>query len=548
VLLRNARYRKIVVFFASLTLNILFWDIGLRQIGLGALGARSREARYLRFAERFRALAIRLGGVLIKIGQFLSSRVDVLPRYITQELAGLQDEVPAVDFAQVQQVLTNELGDRLGQALIAVDERPLAAASLGQTYRARLADGQGVVVKVQRPGIEDLVEVDLAALRTVAQWLKRYGPIRRRANVEALLAEFSEVLRRELDYTAELAHAERFARMFAEDPGVRIPRVHPELSTARVLVLEDVGYIKITDYDQLTALGIDRGQVAQRLFETYLRQIFDHSFFHADPHPGNLFVQPPGEDAGWRLVFIDFGMVGEITPQVRDALREAAIAIGTRDPRRLIGAFQAMGAILPSADLERIIEAQQAVFDEYWGKSMEELVRIDPREAERFIRQFQDLLFELPFQVPENLIYLGRTVSILSGMCTGLDPRFNLFLAITPFAQQLLSEQSAGRNLEFWVGELFRQLQRLAALPARVDNALARIEKGEFSVTVTQTQAQQKTARSMSIAVSRLANTLVALGLLATGTVLYLNQQPTLGLGSWGLAAVVWLRSELTNP
>jgi len=535
----NARYRQIVLFFARLTLHFIFWEIMLRSLGLGWLSRRTLRSRYTRAAQRFRALAARLGGVMIKVGQFLSTRVDVLPHYITDELANLQDEAPPEPFDKIRTVLAGELGDKLALRFERVDEQPLAAASLGQAHRAWLVGGAPVVVKVQRPGIEALVETDLAALRVVSGWLKRYGPIRRRANVDALLAEFSATLRQELDYVAEAGHARRFAEMFAADDGVRIPNVYDELTTTRVLTLEDVGYIKITDYAQLTAMGLDRAEVADRLFKTYLTQIFTHGFFHADPHPGNLFVQPAGEGHGWRLVFVDFGMVGAITPQIRAALREGAIAVGTRDPARLIRSFQAVDALLPGADLDRIIAAQTEVFDRYWGKSMRELRQIDPREAARFAQQFRDLLFELPFQIPENLIYLGRTVAILSGMCTGLSPNFNVFVALTPFAQQLLAEETQGRNLDFWLDEALNVLRRLAALPARLDTALSRLEKGEFTITQKPTPEQAQQARALTRAVNRFASSVVCVGLLGAGTALYLNGQAALGIGGWGLAGAL---------
>ncbi|MBL8056039.1 MAG: AarF/ABC1/UbiB kinase family protein, partial [Anaerolineales bacterium] len=444
----NLRYLRIVWFFGRLILHIIGWELVLRRLGLGGLANRTGQARYVRWAGRFRVLAVRLGGVMIKVGQFLSARVDVLPEYITQELAGLQDEVPPAPFPAIQATVEAELGRPLAEAFPTFETAGVAAASLGQAHRARLPSGEAVVVKVLRPGIEAIVEIDLAALRLVAGWVKRYPPIGRRADVDGLLREFAATLREELDYRLEAEHAARFAALFADSPGVRIPHLYPAVSTQRVLTLEDVGFIKITDYAALEAAGIRRAEVARRLFKAYMIQIFDEGFFHADPHPGNLFVQPLGERPGWRLVFIDFGMTGVVTPSIRAALRSAAIGLALRDPSRLMRAAVDLGALRPGADLSRIMAAEQAVFDRFWGKSMQELRQIEPREVEQFMREFRDLLFELPFQVPENLIYLGRTVSILSGMCTALDPEFNVFGAITPFARELMEEELDGRNLD----------------------------------------------------------------------------------------------------
>lgn len=545
-MLLNRRYLHIVLFFGRIVLNFILWEIILRRIGFRALAIRTAPDRYTAAARRFRGLAIQLGGVLIKVGQFLSARVDVLPEFITAELSGLQDEVPAENFAAIEAVVTRELGAPLIDRFAWFDSAPLAAASLGQAHRATLPTGEAVVIKVQRPGIEQIIEIDLAALQTVISWLKRYPPLNRRADLEALLREFSVTLREELDYLAEAKNAARFAEMFKDNPGVRVPKVYSSHSTLRVLTLESVYFIKITDYARITAAGLDRADVADRLFQTYLYQIFSAGFFHADPHPGNLFVEPAGDDHGWRLVFIDFGMVGQITPQIRAALREAAIAVGTRDPARLIDSFTTVGALRPGTDVSRIIEAQTAVFDRFWGKSMKELRATRPAEMREFMHQFRDLMFELPFQVPENLIYLGRTVAILSGMCTGLNPDFNLFINIAPFAQTLLAEETSDEGLQFWLDQLTDWGRKLIALPARLDTALARFEKGEFTVITRPSPEQLQQAQQLNAALNRLTGGLVFTALLVAGTLLYINGQASVALGGWVMAGftLLWILAQ----
>lgn len=546
-MLFNRRYLRIVLFFGRIVLNFIFWEIFLRRLGLRRLANRTARGRYTAAARRFRALAIRMGGVMIKVGQFLSARVDVLPEYITDELSGLQDEVPAENFADIKAVIESELRGGLAEKFASFEERPLAAASLGQAHCASLPTGESVVVKIQRPGIERIVEIDLAALRTVVGWLKRYPPISRRADVEALLREFSATLREELDYVAEAQNAVRFAEIFASNPHVRIPKVHPEFCALRVITLESVYFIKITDYAAITAAGIDRAEVAERLFHTYLYQIFAAQFFHADPHPGNLFVEPASEDHGWRLAFVDFGMVGRITPGVRAALREAAIAIGTRDPARLVHAMESVGAILPSADIERIIEAETMVFDRFWGKTMKELRDTHPEEMRVFMRQFRDLLFELPFQVPENLIYLGRTVAILSGMCTGLNPEFNLFISLTPFAQTLLAEETKDEGLDFWLNEIMQWGRKLIALPARLDSALSRLERGDLIVVTRPSPEQKRQSAQLNAALNRLTGGIIFAGLVIASTTVYVNGQTTMGVVGWALAGVALLWMALQS-
>ncbi len=527
-------------FFAVVVAQLVFWEILLRRIGLRRLTRSTAERRYRGLARRYRSLATDLGGVWIKVGQFLSARVDILPQSITDELSELQDEVPPEPFEFVKPTIEGELGGRLDDLFEWMDSEPLAAASLGQVHRARLRSGEAVVVKVQRADIHSLVEVDLSALKRVIGWLKRYRPVRRRADLDALYQEFSRTLWEELDYVAEAANARRFGEMFAEDPGVRIPWVDSPHSTARVLTLEDVYFIKITDYDAIEGAGIDRVKVADRLFRTYLRQIFIEGFFHADPHPGNLFVEALGEDE-WRLVFVDFGMVGRLGPEVMEGLKEMAIGVGARDPDRLVRAYQTLGVLLPEADLERIRQAEAALFDQLWGKSMSELARIHPREMSQFTRQFRDLMVEMPFQVPTDLIFLGRCVAILSGMCTGLNPEFNLFQGLAPFAQRLVADQR-GSWLEVLLDRLAQEGVALASIPSRLGTALSRLERGQLVVMASAAPDLERSLGRLTRAIDRLVAAVVFAALLLGGALLYISGEQLIGGIGFGLAvlAFVW--------
>ncbi|HEX7973630.1 MAG TPA: AarF/UbiB family protein, partial [Anaerolineales bacterium] len=415
-------------------MSLAFWDLLLPRLGLGARSRLTRTERYRRSAAAFRILAIQMGGVLIKVGQFLSTRVDVLPPEIISELSNLQDEVPPASFADIRRAAEADLGTPLSEKFDQFEETPLAAASLGQAHRARLKSGefQDVVVKVQRPNIEAIIATDLAALRTVGNWLRRYPPIRRRADVPALLDEFIRILYQEIDYLNEGHNAETFAANFKDQVGVRVPHIIWTHTTRHVLTLENVWAIKITDYQAITAAGISLADVASRLLDTYLKQIFEDSFFHADPHPGNLFIRPltrePGEEnVSWQLTFVDFGMVGHVPANLRDGLRELLIGVGTQDASRVVKSYQTLGVLLPTADLLLLEKAEAKLFEQFWGKNMTELSHIDPGEVREFLGEFRELLYALPFQVPHDIIYLGRAVAILSGMCTGLDPSFNVW-------------------------------------------------------------------------------------------------------------------------
>jgi predicted unusual protein kinase regulating ubiquinone biosynthesis (AarF/ABC1/UbiB family) len=346
-----------------------------------------------------------------------------------------------------------------------------------------------VVVKIQRPNIETIIATDLAALRTVGFWLKRYQPISKRVDVPALLAEFTRVLYEEIDYITEGHNAETFAAIFTDNPGVRVPGVVWTHTTKRALTLEDVGAIKITDYDAITAAGIDRAEVAKRLFNTYLKQIFEDGFFHADPHPGNLFVTPidhssdgdQSDEVDWQLTFIDFGMVGRLPNKLREGLRELVIGVGLQDATRVVKSYQLLGVLLPNADLTLLEKAGAKMFEMFWGRNMSELQDVSLDEMHEFAEEFRDLMYSMPFQIPQDIIFLVRCVGILSGMCTGLDPDFNLWEGLAPFAQKLITEEASSAR-ETILEVLSTMARRLLAMPGRVDAILMKVERGELAV------------------------------------------------------------------
>jgi predicted unusual protein kinase regulating ubiquinone biosynthesis (AarF/ABC1/UbiB family) len=441
------------------------------------------------------------------VGQFLSARLDVLPREVTNELSGLQDEVQPETLENVQKVIETEFSGPLSEKFLEFEQAPLASASIGQVHRARLRLDPAnendptacphVVVKVQRPNIQKIVEIDLRAIKTVGGWLQQYPPIRKRANVPALVEEFSRTLYEEIDYLAEGKNAETFAENFKDDRAIRVPHVIWSHTTRRVLTLEDVQSIKITDYAAIEAAGIDRSQVADRLFKSYLQQFFEDKFFHADPHPGNLFVLPvdgsdPASSGNFRLTFIDFGMVGRVTPKLFSGLQEILLAVGLRDGSRVVKAYQMLGVLLPGADLDLIARASDRVFESFWGKTAPEMMSMHQEEAAAFVNEFGNLMYEMPFQVPENLILLGRCLGILSGICTGLDPNFNIWTSIAPYAGKLVEDES-GNKFGVVINEIGDFLRTLVALPKKTEALINRIEQGKL--TFSSPEIKDKIAR-----------------------------------------------------
>jgi predicted unusual protein kinase regulating ubiquinone biosynthesis (AarF/ABC1/UbiB family) len=543
------RYRKVRRFVTRTFIQVFWWDVILNVPGLRRL-RRPPLVRYQEIARRYRALAAEMGGVLIKLGQFLSTRVDILPPEITRELAGLQDEVPPERFEDVARQIEEDFGRPLYQIFPWIEAVPLGAASLAQAHRARLPDGQDAVVKVLRPGIDVVVETDLAAARLAFRLLRFSKTIRRRVNLQRLGVEITETTRAELDLQAEGKNAERFAENFAGDSRIYLPKVFWSWSAGRTLTLENVGWIKIGDLSALDAAGIRRPELARVLYRIYLRQIFEHSFVHADPHPGNLFVRPmplegerpflPGDpvppppgggERPFQVVFVDFGMVAVIPERLRASLREYAIALGTRDAARMVRSYVAAGVLLPGADLRRLEEIHEELFERFWGVRLGSLREAAFSEAEYFFLQYRDLLYELPFQVQVDLLFASRAVGLLAGLSTHLDPEFDPWAETLPFAERLATEELR-RDWRGLLREGLAQLQILLTLPRRVDTVLAKAERGALDVQTSLTPESRKLIQRLERSIHRLSWMVTSAALLIAAVIVHADA-PGEPYGMW---------------
>ncbi|MFO0752100.1 MAG: AarF/UbiB family protein [Thermodesulfovibrionales bacterium] len=461
-----------------------------RTAGLmGFFMSGEEKAAYLKHLHRrnavlIRETAIRMKGLMIKVGQFLSSRIDFLPDEYIRELSQLQDNVPPHAYDEIRRQIIADLGAAPEELFSRFDAEPIAAASLSQVHRAVLQDGRTVAVKVQYPGIEKVIETDIKTLRTLITLLQgRYG----RIDLKVLHGEFARIVRAELDYGQEGRNAERFAGNFKGDERIIIPAVLREYSGKRVLTLEFVEGVKITECGPEKTPGIDCEEVANLLAETYARMIFLHGFFHGDPHPGNILIRE-----GPKLVFVDFGMVQEIPEKTRRDLRRFANAIVERNTPRIIDSMERMGFITEGADYGALLEVAQALIDKYRYITPRELKALTVDDIAGEIERIFSVIDYL--QIPNNFILLGRAVGMLNGIAFQLNPSLNIIEIGKPYIREFLMGSRSEQAERVWES-LRERVLTLWRLPSQVEEFLMKAGKGELSFKLPKSEIDMITSQ-----------------------------------------------------
>src|SRR5436305_1493466 len=430
----------------------------------------------------FRQTALRLGGLMIKLGQFLSSRAELLPEQALAVLASLQDEVPAEPFSHVEAVIEAELGQPVELIFSALESQATAAASLGQVHKGVLAStGEEVAVKVQRPNIDQLVRMDLSSLKFVIRVIMRFFDTGTFIDLKGVYREFERTVYEEIDYITEAANCKRFQEMFKHDPSIYIPRVYEAYTTRRLLFVDVKNGININYYAGHQSQGIDRLEVANRTVQAYFHQFFEEGFFHADPHPGNIFVKHgmPGTDP--IIEFVDFGMVGTITSSMKQAMREVFLSLVTRDTETMVQALSRLGFIGQGANMAVIERSLGILLEQFYGMTLGEARDLDLPEV---VEDVGKLLYGQPFHIPAQFAFIGRAVSTLVGVSTGLAPDFNFIDCATPYARKFLGMNM--ENLRLTTQQLFNQLVQamttLLRLPRSMERILTKLEAGQLEI------------------------------------------------------------------
>ncbi|MGB5241247.1 MAG: AarF/ABC1/UbiB kinase family protein [Prochlorococcaceae cyanobacterium] len=510
----RALARSLRIWSAVLSLVVGLWWDGKDWTYPGGVSEQRRQVRQQRRARWLTNELISLGSAFIKLGQLLSARPDVLPAGYVEELAHLQDRVPAFPFVTVQALLEQELGERCAE-IIDLEEQPLGSASLAQVHRASLRSGRQVVFKIQRPGLERLFRLDLEVMQQVAAVMQRHPRWGEGRDWVSIAQECRRVLLRELDFRLEAEHAARFRQQFFDDAGIRIPSVIWELSTRRVLCLDFLPGIKITDRSALVEAGIDPAAVAEKGAASYLQQLVRFGFFHADPHPGNLAVAADGA-----LIYYDFGMMGQISQRLRSRLGRMVRAAAARDASALVVELQGAGVIAAGIDPGPVRRLVRVMLNEALTPPFSANI------LEKLSGDLYDLVYGQPFRLPSELIFVMRALSTFEGVGRSLDPGFSLVSIARPYLLPLMTASGNGPN--DFLGELGRQAgdlgSRALGIPRRLDDSLARIEQGDLQVQIRAGETDRllrrlALAQQVSGQSFLLGGLAVAAALLATGPI-----------------------------
>jgi len=397
------------------------------EIGLRVISRKHRKKiDTLSRAVRVRMVLEELGPTFLKMGQILSTRPDLLPVEFMQELSRLQDDVPPFPYPEVEANLKAALKKPIEQIFASFDEQPLAAASIGQVHQAKMPDGKNVVVKIQRPGIQRTIEVDLEIMMHLAGLMERHlegWDIQRPTRI---VDEFARTLERELDYTLEAAHLERFARQFENEPTVYVPKVYREATTSRVLTMERISGVKSSDIDRLEKEGLDRSEIARQGFILIMKQIFVHGFFHADPHPGNIFVLPDNV-----ICYIDFGMMGRLDLATRERFADLIMSIVHRDEREAAKALLRLALSEEGPDYPALQRDTAEFMDKHCYRPLKDV------ELGALLHQLLEMAKKHRLGVPPDLFLMIKALSTVEGLGLVLDPDLDVIEQATPFIKRI---------------------------------------------------------------------------------------------------------------
>ncbi|TAN44584.1 MAG: AarF/ABC1/UbiB kinase family protein [Nitrospirae bacterium] len=469
------------------------------KYGFGKIIDQSHLGRFIPFKKRIKAFGIwpdvkgptvperlrmafsELGPSFIKLAQILSSRPDLITVQYADEFKKLQDEVPPFPAESAKKIIEEETKLEIGCIFAEFDEKPIAAASIAQVHKAKLHSGEEVVVKVQRPDIRDQIESDINILNYIALLLDKYVSESRFFNPQGIVDEFSKTIRKELDFNEEKRNCCRFRRNFASNPEIMIPMVYEQYSTEKVLVMERVNGVRIDDIQSVLDLGLDRKKLANAGVNSYLKQILDDGFFHADPHPGNILATPDG-----KIAFLDFGIVGRVSEQLKETIANMFIALLDRDLDRLIEQYVELGIIHEDVDFDTFRREFRADLAEY----LEPLycMTIQDVNFARYLDIITHLAIKHNLKTPSDLLLINKSMLVLDNLARQLDPELNFFAVAEPYAKKLISDRiSPTRFYEKTKQNILDVGEATVMLPKQLRLLLKKVLKDELQIKMHHT-------------------------------------------------------------
>ena len=467
------RYRDVVQTLGKHGFDFLFKQIGLTEFLRGRKFTPEEELEDST-AKRLRLAIEELGTTFIKVGQLLSTRPDLIPKEWTVELSKLQDEVPPFSFMDVRKQIETELGHTLEDLFSSFEAEPLAAASIGQVHRAVLHGGEEVVVKVQRPDIEEIIKTDLEILHDLARLLEKHTDWATIYSLRDQVMEFEDILTNEVNYLNEGQNLDIFRRNFKNDKRVYLPEVYWDYTTKKVLTMEYVKAVKLTDSERLDKMDVDTGQVVTTLCEVVFKQIFVDGVFHGDPHPGNVMVFPDG-----RIVLMDFGIVGVIDDELKEKFGDMLIAQVSWNTEAILRSFLSLGLAPPDINRRELRHDIERMQHKYYGMP---LSKIKLGEA---MKEFLEIAFDYKIKLPTEFTLLAKAMIILEGIISRLAPQLSLMEIAEPFGKDLTRRRLTFDYLKKTISKNLQEYgEILGSLPRQLSDLMNIMEHGQFKATL----------------------------------------------------------------
>ena len=495
--------------------------------------------------EQLRMAFAELGPSFIKLAQILSSRPDLITKRYADEFKKLQDRVPPFPAEEAIRIIEQETGGKLNDIFIDFDRTPIAAASIAQVFRARLIDGSDIIIKVQRPHIREQIETDIGILMYAANLLEKYIPESSFFNPTGIVEEFSRTVRKELDFLEEARNCMRFRKNFEHSTDIYIPKVFEEHSTDRVIIMERIEGVRIDDIEEITRQGLNRKRLAKVGVDAYFKQVLEDGFFHADPHPGNIFAMPSGQ-----IAFIDFGIVGRVSPELRETMASTFLALIQKDFDKLIDQYIELGLVPEHVDLEAFRKEFKADLSDFleplYGMTMGQ---INFNFAD-YIDTVTRIAVKHNMKIPSDLLLVNKAMLVLENLGSELDPGFDFIAAAGPYASKLVRERlSPGRLFEKARKNVMEVSDFAMLFPKQIRQIIQKVLKDDIGIRMTHV-GMEKLIKDMDRSTNRIAFSMIISAILLSSAIMHATGagpsifgMSLLGISAFGIAFFlgIWL-------